>query len=256
MPRIPIMIRDHMIHPSHSHKFIGVIIDENLNFKEHVSYALAKGTKYMMACNQMIHLTKGICSRLMKSLYKGVIISKMLYAADIWCSGLISKGRGKLLNGKGARGFTSQMARVQRMATLLMTRGMRSTASDLLDTHTNILPFQQTLQKICFKATLRMATLPNTHPLAKGISTTYNFCVKRQFGGHKRHLSPLHKLMNEFKIDPHRMETILPTRHYPKWAVDVNIQIAHKKEEAEREDKEADKELRAYSDGSAIDGGV
>jgi len=74
----------------------------------------------------MIHPTKGIHGKLMKRLYEGVIVPKMLYAVDIWCAGLISKGRGKKGGGRGARGFTSQLARVQRMAMLLITGGLRS----------------------------------------------------------------------------------------------------------------------------------
>jgi ribonuclease HI len=38
--------------------------------------------------------------------------------------------------------------------------------------------------------------------------------------------------------------------------VDVNIQIARKKEEATEEDEFANEDLRVYSDGSAIEGGV
>jgi len=93
--RKPITIRNHTIQPSKSHKFLGIIIDKNLNFKEQAARALAKGTKYAMACTRMIRPTKGIHGKLMKRLYEGVIVPKMLYAADVWCAGLISKGRGK-----------------------------------------------------------------------------------------------------------------------------------------------------------------
>lgn len=70
------------------------------------------------------------------SIYQGCPLSPLL-----WCTGLIAKGRGRKGGGRGARGFMSQMARVQRIATLLVTEGLRSTATDMLDIHTNILPF-------------------------------------------------------------------------------------------------------------------
>jgi hypothetical protein len=82
-PRPPIIIQEHVIQPSASAKFLGVIIDENLNFKEHAARALAKGMKYTLACNRMIKPTKGIRGQLMKRLYEGVVIPKMQYAADI-----------------------------------------------------------------------------------------------------------------------------------------------------------------------------
>jgi hypothetical protein len=130
------------------HKFLGVIIDQNLNFKEHAAYAMAKGTTYMMTCLRIIRPTRGIHGKLVKRLFESVVLPQMLYAADIWCAGLIAKGRGRKGGGRGARGFASQMARVQRMATLLITGGLRSTATDVLDTHANVLPFQQALRKI------------------------------------------------------------------------------------------------------------
>lgn len=51
IPRPSIMISGHTIHPSSSHKFLGVIIDQELRFKEQAASALAKGTKYMLACS-------------------------------------------------------------------------------------------------------------------------------------------------------------------------------------------------------------
>jgi ribonuclease HI len=52
------------------------------------------------------------------------------------------------------------------------------------------------------------------------------------------------------------MEKILPARHFPKWSPDIAISIAAKEQDAIKEDKEASENLRVYSDGSAVDGGV
>ncbi|KAG2751296.1 hypothetical protein P692DRAFT_20643713, partial [Suillus brevipes Sb2] len=172
----------------------------------------------------------------------------MLYAADIWCSGLVSKGRGKKNAGRGARGFASKMARVQRMATTMITGGMRTTTTDLLDAHANILPFQQLLHKVCHRATLRMITMPKSHPLHKGIHTAYNSCTRRDFASCKRHPSPLHRLLNEFRLNPHTVETIEPIRHYPKWAPDVTQEIAEDIATAVKDDEYAEEDLRVYSD--------
>jgi ribonuclease HI len=244
------------IQPLKSHKFLGMIIDENLNFKEHAAYALAKGTKYTLACMRVIRPTKGMHGRAMKRLYEGVILPKMLYAADIWCSGLVAKGRGKQRGGRGPKGFTTQMSRVQCMATTLITGGLRSTSNEMLDAHANVLPFQQTLRKICLRATLRMATLPDTHPLAKDIRSAYMFGAKREFKGRKQHPSPLHKLTYEYQIDPDTTEKIRPVRHYPKWNPDTEMHISDKPERAVDEDLSAEEDIEAYSDGSSIEGGV
>jgi hypothetical protein len=231
-----ITIGNHEIRPSRSHKFLGVIIDDELRFKEHAAYALAKGTKYIMTCQWMIRTTKGMKGRWMRKLYKGVVIPKMLYAADIWCTDLISKGRGKS-RGRGARGVVSQMARVHRMAAILTTGAMCSTATDLLDAHANILPFQRILRSNCHRATpLRLASLHNDHPLYKGIESAHRYVAKRNYTKQKRLPSPIHKLFREFEINPTVTEKILPIRHYPKWSPDIETRIAETKAKALEED--------------------
>jgi hypothetical protein len=192
----------------------------------------------------------------MRHLYKGVIVQKMLYAADVWCADLISKGRGKKSRGRGMRGFTSQMARVQGMAAIFITSTLHSTPNDLLLAHANILPLQQTLCKMCHSATLHMSTLYRSHPLHKGILSTFNFHANQNFTGSKHHPSPLHKLFKEFRINPATTETIEPVCHFPKWMPDIEIRITSKPEKAYLEDTLGDEDFRVYSDGSAIDGGV
>ncbi|KAG2065425.1 hypothetical protein BDR04DRAFT_1130401 [Suillus decipiens] len=212
-----ITICNYIIEPSRSHKFLGIIIDDELNFKEHATYALAKGTCYTMTCQRMTQAAKGVHSRLLKKLYEGVVIPKILYTAD--------------------------MERVQRMATTMITGGMRTTATDILDAHANILPFQWLLCKVCHRATLHMVTLDKTHPLHKGIHAAYNSCTRRNFKSFKRHLSLLHCLLNKFQINPHTIEAIDLTCHYPKWSPNVIMETAGDMTMAARQDAEADKDL-------------
>lgn len=247
-PREPITMRGQRIIPTPSHKFLGVIIDHELRFKEHATYALAKGTKYVLACGRMARPTKGIRGRLMRKLYEGVVVPKMLYAVDVWGAGLVKKGKGKKNKGRGVRGFASKMARVQRMAAILITGGMRTTATDVLDAHANLLPFQQLLWKVCCCATLRMAMLPPTHPLYAEL--------RKAVRQRKRHRTPVHELLREFGIDPRAIEKVDAVRHNPKWEPDTVIEIAPSKEEAFLADEAAQEEVRIYSDRSAIDGGV
>lgn len=244
------MLSGHTILPSSSHKFLGIIIDQELWFKEQAASALAKGTKYALACSQMTRTTKGIKGKWMRHLYEGVILPKMLYTADVWCAELISKGRSKKSEGRGTRSFMSQLARVQRMAAIMIMGAMRSTPNDLLLAHTNLPPFQQTLRKACHHSSLCMATLHKSHPLQKGINGAFNYHASRNFAGTKCHPSPLHRLFHEFKINPTTTETLEPVGHYPKWIPDVELSIARKLDKAFLED------IMVYSDSSAIDGGI
>jgi hypothetical protein len=57
----------------------------------------------------MTKTSRGIKARMMKKLYEGVAMPKMLYAADVWGTKMIEKGRGKKDDGWGARGFGRKM---------------------------------------------------------------------------------------------------------------------------------------------------
>ena len=124
----PITIQGHHIQPFKSVKFLGVIIDNELRFKEHAAHAIAKGTKYVLACSRMTKVSKGVWGTVMKRLYEAVAIPKMLYVVDIWGMEMLRKGRGKREKGWGPRGFAKQINKVQQLAMVLITGGMRSTA--------------------------------------------------------------------------------------------------------------------------------
>jgi hypothetical protein len=94
-PCPPITIQGHTIIPSKSDKFLGVFINNELRFMQHAAYAIAKGTKYVLASKRMTKESRGIKARMMKKLYEGVAIPKMLYTADVWETKMIEKGKGK-----------------------------------------------------------------------------------------------------------------------------------------------------------------
>ncbi|KAG2343930.1 hypothetical protein BDR05DRAFT_1018774 [Suillus weaverae] len=177
--------------------------------------------RYTMACQRMTRAAKGVHGRLLKKLYEGVVVPKMLYAADVWCSGLIVKGlrstRFCLKDGESPMDGNNNDH-----------GGMRTTTTDLLDAHANILPFQQLLCKECHRATLRMIMLGKT---------------LRNFESCKRHPFPLHCLLNEFKLDPHTIKTINLTRHYPKWTPDITTEMAGDMTTAARNDAAAEEDL-------------
>ncbi|KAG2072419.1 hypothetical protein BDR04DRAFT_1096675 [Suillus decipiens] len=97
---------------------------------------------------------------------------------------------------------------------------------------------------------------PEHPPLSKRCQSSLRLWRSSQLQQTEAPPSPLHKLAYEFRLNPTQIEKIQPIRHYPKWEADVEIRIARKKEEAAEEDDLAEEEVRVYSDGSAIDGGV
>ena len=102
----PITIQGSMINPTPTCKFLGIIMDQELRFSAHTAYTIGKGTKYVLACKWLTRPSKGACMQMMKKLYEGVAVPKMMYVADIWATTHLKPGRGKRLSGWGARGLS------------------------------------------------------------------------------------------------------------------------------------------------------
>ncbi|OBZ69759.1 hypothetical protein A0H81_10502 [Grifola frondosa] len=244
-----LQLNDSTVQPSKSHKFLGVLLDHKLNFHEHVAYALAKGTSWVAQFQQLAKSRYGLNFGLVKRLYLAVAVPSMLYAVDIFLTPVRMLPGGKRLH--GSVGAVRRLERVQRQALIIMTGAMRTTATDIMCAHANLLPFTLLVDKICHRAITRICTLPETHPLHRHL----------RWAGRKfvaNHRSALTELLFAYNLHAEYTETILPTRFHPRWKPPHNIEIASDKEEAIRKEQKWQHlpGMRVYSDGSDIDGGV
>ena len=97
-----------------THKFLGVILDQELQWREHVQYTLQKGTKWVTQYRRLMKPMKGVSAKHMRQFYISVAIPKMLYAADLF---LIPGSEVR----KGTKGFISKLVRIQRQVMLHIT---------------------------------------------------------------------------------------------------------------------------------------
>ena len=138
-----------------------------------------------------------------------------------------------------------KLALLQWMAILAITSALRSTATDMLDLHADVLPVKLLLQKICHPAILWLASFPPSHPLYKPVLT----CTKRYIMSHH---SPLHELAHIFGITPQDIETIVPESSPPNHWLKCKMVIHGLAEELAAHTKDCRSELIIYSDGSGI----
>jgi hypothetical protein len=85
----PVMIQiddQHTVTTVRTYKFLGVLLDDELRFKEHAAYALAKGTKWAGQIKRMSKMSRGMHGQHARALYYAVALPSMLYAADVWCT--------------------------------------------------------------------------------------------------------------------------------------------------------------------------
>ncbi|KAK6978301.1 hypothetical protein R3P38DRAFT_2546190 [Favolaschia claudopus] len=182
-----------------------------------------------------------------KRLYESVVIPKMTYGLDTWfCP--ISTSTGSNTR-RGSVGFAKRLGKVQRLAGILITGVIRTTANDYLDLHAHNTPIELRLNQLCFEAAVQICTLPASHPL--------HTVVKRaaRFHSIRRHRSSLHNLMHTFQLNPDDFETIRPFPVPPSWKAQFTIDIATSKDAAlERAlERHRNFDLCLYSDGSGLD---
>ncbi|TDL30112.1 hypothetical protein BD410DRAFT_710382, partial [Rickenella mellea] len=129
-------IRGQTIRPVKTTKFLGVILEQSLSWAQQSASALAKGTDWVIQCRRIARPSRGIAPRLIRQLYLAVCVPKMLYAVDVWGAPTPANTSAK---GKKCGGQLGRLATVQRQAVLLLG-AMRTTATDVLDAHANLLP--------------------------------------------------------------------------------------------------------------------
>jgi len=144
--RKPIQILQTTVPVIAEHKFLGVILDQELRWNAHVNYALAKGTKWITQYRRLAKQMKGISAKHMRKFYITTAIPRMLYAADLF----LTPQSGQAI---GSKGHIKRLGRIQRQATIHTTGALRSTPTDSLDAHADLLPFQYLVEKLLYRVT-------------------------------------------------------------------------------------------------------
>ena len=197
----------------------------------------------------MVRPDWGLTPRFARRMYTSVALPRILYAADVWAPPAYKKEIGAKPTAN--KRFTARLATLQRAGALAVVGGLRTSPTDLLCTHADILPAHLELDKTCHKAAVRMATLPHSHPITK----IYRKSSKRSV---KRHKSPLHCLTRAFETAHEEFETVIVAGRNPAvmGKQPFKTDIPGSKEDSKSRDERAPEHVKIYSDGSMHDGNV
>ena len=72
-------------------KYLRIIIDSKLNFRDHLIYTSTKCTKIIHALAKSAKLSWGLKHEALNSIYKGTILPLMLYGAPVWIEAMEKK---------------------------------------------------------------------------------------------------------------------------------------------------------------------
>ena len=99
----------------------------------------------------------------MRQLYNTVAIPAFTYAADVWFTPI--RPSPNCNKHTGSVTIVKCLIPVQRKATKTITGALNTTASDVLDTHANLLPVDLLFDKVLFRSVVRLTSLPPSHLL-------------------------------------------------------------------------------------------
>ena len=184
-----------------------------------------------------------------RRLYISVALPRTLYAVHLWCTPAHSDHPRP--RARCSAKVTRQLTTLQRATATAITGGLRTSPADLLDACAFLLPAPLNIDETCHRALTRITMLPKDHPLHKTIKRK-NTCEI------KRHRTAIHHLLDYYDLDPNKIAKILAAPCNPNLVgkTPFMIRIPKDRDSSTMGAANAEEEVKAYTDGSAIEGKV
>ena len=65
-------------------RYLGIIFDNKLTFREHINYIEEKCTKIIFSLARSAKITWGLKHKALRTIYAGAILPLILYGAPVW----------------------------------------------------------------------------------------------------------------------------------------------------------------------------
>ena len=231
------------------YKYLGVIFDPKLTWKTHFTKVTAPTTHWSQQLWRISKAARGLSPSKTHQLYITIAIPAITYASDIWYIPPYKTAHSQKHSGSVKE--TKELQLIQGTMTRFITGGIRGTAFNILEIHTNIPPIDLLIRKIQAKAALHICALPPNHPLhSLACRTSTHFICS--------HKSPLHYLFFTTGFKPTPIKTISATRHRPTYLPTMRTIISFDKEDTLIFTNIAHNNMKykVYCDGSGFKGGI
>jgi len=231
-----------------SYKYLGVIIDPKIRWTTYHQKVTANATWWTHQVTRLSRVSGGMPPKRLRQLYNTVAVPAFTYAADIWYLGLHLSPKG--LKCLGSITITKKLTSIQRRITRAITGALSTTAGNVLEAHTNLLPIDLLFNKVLFRAATRIASLPSSHPL-------FSLSCRAAKRYVRQHRSPLHNLFHSTVIKPDTVETVDVFRRCSSYIPSFDSAILNSKPEALAAAKiHHNTKVSVYCDGSSFENGT
>jgi ribonuclease HI len=247
LTRPQLSVNGHVIQEVQSYKYLGIQIDAQLRWKEQAQRAVANATKWLLQYRRLTRPSSGTSAKLMRQLYLAVALPKITYGLDVWYTPP-NKPVGQTKN-SGSVAVLRQLQKTQRIASLAIIGALRTTPNDFADIHAGILPMELALLKANHRSTVRILTLPPSHPLHRIVTT-----IRER--PPTKHASPLANLIKLYDLAETKMETIIPTAQLTLPAPSFTVKISDSRKDSIEQESKDDADYKVFSDGSGFNDGI
>jgi hypothetical protein len=117
-------------------KYLGIIFDHKLTFREHINYVAEKCTKLKFSLSKSAQLNWGLQHAALKTIYTGGKQPLLLYGAPLW-NKVIDKGSNK-----------NRLVRVQRLINIKIAKAYRTVSNEALCVLTGLTPITIKIEEV------------------------------------------------------------------------------------------------------------
>ena len=125
---VEIYLNSHPLTQVHSLKYLGIILDTKLTFKDHINYITDKCSSLIFALSKSAKLNWGLGHEALKTIYTGAILLILQYGAPIWESALTKAS------------YKTKLIRVQRLMNIRIAKSYRTVSNEALCVITGLNP--------------------------------------------------------------------------------------------------------------------
>jgi hypothetical protein len=127
--------------------YLGVIIDHQLQWTEHINFQIAKCKRTLMTIKTLVHKNWGLSPKQIWWIWQSIVRPQMSYCSIVWAEPTILKK------------FEDKLNALQRLALSQMTFSQKSTPTKGIEVILGIQPLGLFLRETALKARLRTASI-------------------------------------------------------------------------------------------------
>ena len=239
-----VQLPDQQIKPSKTAKYLGLIFDTKLTWKEHINASKEKSLRSTGALARLTGTVWGGNYNAIRRIYLAVVVPQITYSCSAWFP--------QYKNLKNSTAFLG-LEQIQGRAARYITGAYRATSFPALDMEAYITPIKLRLEETAFATLLRLITTPSYSDIIKPRASL----SKRKLTAKCRKRSPLEILQHDFEArfgEIKSIEAFEPMIRLPNW-IPPPTNILGEKEATrlvERIERNKQPGSVLYTDGSGI----